>query len=234
MIVVLGNGILGSEISNQTGWLNISRQNEGFDICREETYEIIPECCTVIVNCIANTNTWSDDREGHWETNYVGVYKLIQYCNDHGIKLVHISTDYVYAGTIKSNNTKGASEEDVPVNAANWYSYTKLLGDGLVQLLSKDFLICRCSHKPIPFPYDVAYSNKYGSFDYVDTIAELVIGLIHKDAIGIYNVGTHPKTVYELAVQTKADVRPTPAPKNIPAYSIMDVSRLKKTLIGLT
>ena len=31
-ILVLGNGILGKEISKQTGWDNISREKDGFDI----------------------------------------------------------------------------------------------------------------------------------------------------------------------------------------------------------
>jgi dTDP-4-dehydrorhamnose reductase len=233
MIVVLGNGILGSELSRQTGWLNISRQFDGFDICREETYTLIPESCTALVNCIANTNTWSDERELHWNTNYAGVHKLIEFCNAKNIKLVHISTDYVYAGTRESQLLTGASEDHVPANASNWYSYTKLLGDGLVQLLSNNYLVCRCSHKEIPFPYEKAYTDKYGNFDYVDAIAELIVGLINVEATGIYNVGTHTKTVYELAKQTRPGVVPTPAPENIPTYSVMNVEKMKKTLIGL-
>lgn len=229
MIVVLGNGILGSEISRQTGWINISRQ-VGFDICLEETYEFIPKSCTVIVNCIANTNTWSDDRESHWETNYAGVHKLLQFCNNKDIKLVHISTDYVYAGTKEAQLINGASEDHVPVNAPNWYSYTKLLGDGLVQLLSKNYLLCRCSHKEIPFSYEKAYIDKYGSFDYVDIIAELIVGLITVEATGVYNVGTHPKSIFELAKKTKTDVIPIQAPKDIPVYSIMNVEKMKKSL----
>jgi dTDP-4-dehydrorhamnose reductase len=231
MIVVLGNGILGSELSKQTGWLNISRQTEGFDICREETYTLIPESCTVLVNCIANTDTWSDERESHWETNYAGVHKLIEFCNAKNIKLVHISTDYVYAGTKESELVIGASEEHIPVNAQNWYSYTKLLGDGLVQLLSKKYLICRCSHKKSPFPYAKAYTDKYGSFDYVDTIAIFIVSLIELEACGVYNVGTHPKSAYELAKQTRYDIQPAQLPNGVPAYSIMNIEKMKKTLI---
>jgi dTDP-4-dehydrorhamnose reductase len=108
-----------------------------------------------------------------------------------------------------------------------------LLGDGLVQLLSNNYLVCRCSHKEIPFPYEKAYTDKYGNFDYVDAIAELIVGLINVEATGIYNVGTHTKTVYELAKQTRPGVVPTPAPENIPTYSVMNVEKMKKTLIGL-
>lgn len=230
MIVILGNGILGSELSRQTNWANISRQIDGFDICKKETYNVIPKSCTVIINCIANTNTWSNKRDLHWETNYVGVHTLIQFCNEKNIKLVHISTDYVYVGNKESHLLSGTTEEHPPANAANWYSYTKLLGDGLVQLLSKNYLVCRCSHKEIPFPYENAYTNKYGNFDYVDTIAKLIIGLINVEAIGIYNVGTQPKTIYDLAKQTRFDVIPVKTPKGIPTYSIMNVEKMKNAL----
>jgi dTDP-4-dehydrorhamnose reductase len=56
--------------------------------------------------------------------------------------LVHISTDYLYSGSVSN-----ASESDVPVHCNNWYGYTKLLADGLVQLESNNYLICRCTHK---------------------------------------------------------------------------------------
>ena len=47
-IVVLGDGLLGSEIVKQTGWDYISRKKDGFDICTSDyqwfnlhTYDII-------------------------------------------------------------------------------------------------------------------------------------------------------------------------------------------------
>jgi dTDP-4-dehydrorhamnose reductase len=57
------------------------------------------------------------------------------------IKLVHLLT-YLYSGSVSN-----ASESDVPVHCNNWYGYTKLLADGLVQLESNNYLICRCTHK---------------------------------------------------------------------------------------
>jgi dTDP-4-dehydrorhamnose reductase len=80
-------------------------------------------------------------RDLHWDINYKFVHELILFCNKNDIKLVHISTDYLYSGSVSN-----ASESDVPVHCNNWYGYTKLLADGLVQL-EFNHLICRCTHK---------------------------------------------------------------------------------------
>ena len=135
-VIVLGNGLLGSEIVKQTNWNSLSRKNDGFDINDESTFSKLLGY-DIVVNCIANTDTYSTDRDSHWNTNYKAVYNLINFCNSNNIKLVHIGTDYLFANNINKN----ATEEDVPVHSENWYSYTKLLGDGIIQLLSNNYLI---------------------------------------------------------------------------------------------
>jgi dTDP-4-dehydrorhamnose reductase len=111
--------------------------------------------------------------------------------------MIQISTDYVYA-----NSVKNASEEDVPANCNNWYTYSKLLGDAYVQFMAKDYLLLRCLFKPRPYPYPKA-TIQTGNFDYVDTISKLIISLIENNASGVYNVGTERKTMQELALQTR-------------------------------
>jgi dTDP-4-dehydrorhamnose reductase len=59
-------------------------------------------------------------RDLHWDINYKFVHELILFCNKNDIKLVHISTDYLYSGSVSN-----ASESDVPVHCNNWYGYTK-------------------------------------------------------------------------------------------------------------
>ena len=223
-VLVLGDGLLGSEIVKQTGWSCLSRKKNGLDIDKIEEFlsEHSPE---IIINCIANTNTYSDDREGHWNVNYAFVSKLITYCNNNLIKLVHISTDYVYTGSVNE-----ASEKDVPVHCNNWYSYTKLLSDGLVQLQSDDFLLIRCSHKPNPFPYENAWIDQIGNFDYVDKISSLIIKLVNCKASGLYNLGTEIKTIYDMALLTNSQVNKTFSPNIVPKNQSMDLSKLNNTL----
>jgi len=213
-IVVLGNGLLGKEL---TKWLkcdNLSRQTNGLDITKPETWtQLLLDChhevawnakYTTIVNCIANTNTYSKDKQNHWDINYKGVADLVDFCNSWGIKLVQIVTDYIYAG---SDNK--ATEDDVPVHDPSWYTYTKLLADGYVQLKSNNYLLLRGTHKPKPFPHEYAWADQFGNFDYVDVMADIITRLVNKDATGVYNVGTSLKNMYQLAKQTRPDVKYT-------------------------
>jgi dTDP-4-dehydrorhamnose reductase len=232
--LVLGDGLLGKEIVKQTGWDFISRKKDGFDINKDfdlDDYIIDNYDSTIfwrkydtIINCIANTNTYSTDKDSHWNANYVFVDKLIKYCNNLGIKLVHISTDYVY-----TNSNNNASENDVPVHCNNWYGYTKLLGDALVQLQSNDYLVCRCTHKPTPFPYDSAWIDQVGNFDYVDKISSLIIDCVNNNLSGVYNVGTETKTIYELAKETK-NVNKIFSPINVPKNTSMNLSKMNLSL----
>jgi dTDP-4-dehydrorhamnose reductase len=221
-VLVLGDGLLGSEIIKQTNWDYISRKKDGFDITKDEFnfygYD-------VIVNCIAFTNTYSNDKESNWNINYKAVADLVGYCNNYNIKLVHISTDYVY-----TNSVSNASEEDIPIHGNNWYSYTKLLADAFIELKSHDYLILRESHKPNPFPYDNAWINLIGNFDYVNKIADIIINLIKLEQNGIINVGTDLKTIYDLALETNKNVKPTLKPKKAPEDVSLNLTKLKNIL----
>ena len=199
--LILGNGLLGKELVKQTGWNYISRKEHNIDFTKPETYNYLIETFDVVVNCIAYTDTYDEDRQKHWDINYKGVIDLVDICNEYNKKLIHISTDYIY-----TNSKEEASEEDVPVHCDNWYGYTKLLGDSYVQAKSDNYLLVRCGHKKEPFIYDKAWLNQVGNFDYVSVISDLIIKLIDKDSNGVYNVGTEKKTMYDLAKQTKSDV----------------------------
>ncbi len=233
-IVVLGDGILGSEITKTTKWDYISRSKNKFDITNENDFEYFllykgaPRWDT-IVNCIANTDTYSSSKELHWEVNYKAVYNLVTFCNKWKIKLVHISSDFVYSNSDKEKR----SELDVPVHFCNWYSYTKLLADSVIELLSNDYLICRCTHQVNPFRYEKAFIDRIGNFDYVNKISELIIKLINNNSSGIFNVGTDLKTMYDLAKQTSYNVIPILSKENYPKNTSMNLDKLKKELENL-
>lgn len=203
--LILGKGLLGSTLHDLTGWDVICRKDNGIDFNQSITYfQYLADCdYDIIINCIGYTKTWDSNKEPHWSTNYTSVSNLIGMCNRYNQKLVHISTDYIYW-----NSRMYASEVDVPVHFENWYTYTKVLADALVEGFSHNFLTIRTSYKPRPFPWHEAWRDLHGNFDYVDVIAKLIIQLIERDARGIYNVGTKYKNMYELAQETRPDVKP--------------------------
>lgn len=225
-IVVLGDGLLGKELVNQTNWDSISRKKDGFEITDTFTFNLLLETFdgiaqkskyTTIINCIANTNTYLNDKKSHWDVNYKGVANLTEFCNNWGIKLVHISTEFVYA-----NNSFPPTEEDLPQPQNSWYAYTKLLADEYIQLRSKNYLICRELHKPSPFPYKEVW-NVATSGDTVDKISKIIIKLINKDVKGLYNVGTGDKLLKDIAPSSKEIL----APSYVPLDTRMNLNKLK-------
>jgi dTDP-4-dehydrorhamnose reductase len=233
-IVVLGDGLLGSEIVKQTGWDYISRKKDNFDINDSISYSLFFiqnydgvafwKKYDVIINCIANTDTYSSDKEEMYNTNYKSVTLLSDFCKKEQIKLVHISTDYVYAGSISN-----ATEKDLPIPSSNWYSYYKLLADEYISLTNHDHLICRCLFKEKPFRFEYAWTDQIGNFDYVDVISSLIIRLVKSEAIGIFNVGTELKTIFQLAKQTKG-VKESLKPERVPGNVSTNTSKLYKFL----
>jgi dTDP-4-dehydrorhamnose reductase len=229
-IVILGDGLLGKEIHKQVfcQWDVLSRKKDGIDFRNIDTYKDKLEHYDVIINCIANTNTYSEVKEEHWDTNVLGTSELVDYCVKNNKKLVHISTDFVYA-----NSVKNASEEDVPVHCKNWYGYTKLVSDAYVQLKMKNYLLIRCSFTKNPFPYKKALVNRIGNFDTVDTISEIIVRLIIKNKVGLFNVGTNLKSMYDLAkLNSDEYIEPinTMTDENMPTDVSMNIEKLNNEI----
>ena len=217
--LILGDGLLGSEIAKQTGWNYISRRKDGISIDKISMFCQGEE--DVIINCIGHTDTYSDNKKLHMDINFKFVVNLVNACNMIKKKLVHISTDYVY-----SNSVQYAKETDVPVHNPTWYGYSKVLADGYIENFSDNYLICRMTHKPTPFPYDRAWKNQIGNFDYVDKQVERLIELIKKDATGIVNVGREAVSMFELAKETNKNVKENECDYPVPEIVTMNIDKM--------
>jgi dTDP-4-dehydrorhamnose reductase len=228
-VLVLGKGKLGGEIVKQTGWDYLCRAEHEITIDNFDEWKNKMDEYDVVVNCIANTDTYSDNKEKHWKANYELVTFLSEYCDDNNKKLVHISTDYLY-----QNSVDEAKEEDEPLFDHTWYMFTKLLADEYLKEHAKNYLICRLSHKPYPFPYDSAWDDVVTNADYTPVISGLVIELIKNGANGLYNVGTEKKTIYELAQMTNKNVKKIVSPPYVPKNISMNVSKMDNFLKQIT
>ena len=229
--LVLGYGRLGKEIVSQTGWDYIDRKKDKFDFCNLNTYGQFLYDYDTIINCIAHTGTYLLDKDNIINTNFKAVCKLTDFCNTYNKRLVQLSSDYIYGHSVSN-----ASEEDIPVHARTWYSYSKLISDAYVQSFAKKYLLIRTSFKSRPYPYERAPVKQIGNFDYIDVIASLVIKLIINNASGIYNVGTYLKNQYELAIQTKPDAIKFEGiiDENMPLDTSMNLEKMNEFINSIT
>ncbi|MDG1950778.1 MAG: sugar nucleotide-binding protein, partial [bacterium] len=121
---------------------------------------------------------------------------LADLCQEQGKRLVHISTDYVYAGS-----EPVAKEDSVEVPHGSWYASTKLMADNYIQLKVKDYLIIRTAHKQSPFPFKKGYINVIGSFQSVYmAITQMHFLICTTEAKGVFNIGPkEPLSIYDYA-----------------------------------
>jgi dTDP-4-dehydrorhamnose reductase len=94
----------------------------------------------LVINCAAYTNVdgCEANEDAAFKANSLGPRNLAIACEEIGAKLVHISTDYVFAG----NGDRPYREYDL-ANPMNVYGKTKLLGEKYVQQQCRKYFIVR-------------------------------------------------------------------------------------------
>lgn len=194
-IVVTGaTGLLSAELKKIDDNIQLL-DSIHFDITKKNTILKIKEMNPdIIIHAAAVTNSINVKQNPvpAIQTNIIGTAYISEYCIKNNIRLVYISTDYVYPGT------KGNYIETDSLYPDNEYAWTKLGGECSVKLVPKH-LIIRTSFGSTKYPYEYAWDNLITSKDYVDVIAPMIYKSSISSEIGILNIGTEPKSVYEYA-----------------------------------
>lgn len=124
-----------------------------------------------------------------YQTNVLGTLRLLEATK--GIPFVYISTEYIYEPTC-------------------FYTRTKIEAEKMVYAFHPH-LIIRTLFKPWPFPHPKAFIDQWTKGDYVDVIAPMIVGEILRwegKMSQVVDVGTEKKTMFELAKQSRPDVKP--------------------------
>ena len=147
-VLILGiNGQLGTALSDYVSryYSVINRESEDFidiDITdRSLLKEIISTTSPdYLINCAAVTNVdlCERDKELAYEVNVNGVKNII-FATSNNVKIIHISTDYVFDG-----NKELYSETDPP-NPLSYYGKTKLESENILRGSNRNHLIIRTS-----------------------------------------------------------------------------------------
>ncbi len=121
-----------------------------FDITnRNQVINTVKECePDFIINCAAYTKVdeAENEREKALQINATAVKNIANICAEKEIKLIHYSTDYVFAG--KKSDQKRFPEgypEDHAADPVNWYGKTKWEGEQAIRESGCEHLILRLS-----------------------------------------------------------------------------------------
>lgn len=208
------------------------------------------------INCAAYTNV--DGAQTNFDLadkiNRKGAKHLADACKANGVVLIHISTDFVFDGS----KSLPYSEEDA-TNGLSVYGKTKLFGEKEIRDTWSDHFILRTSWLYSEYGNNFMKSMlKYGSernelsivYDQIGTptyakdLAETVLILIDKNikSFGTYHYSNEgvaswydfAKAIFEInnipvkVIPIRSSEYPLPAKR--PAYSVLDKSKIKKTV----
>jgi dTDP-4-dehydrorhamnose reductase len=208
-----GSGLMGSEFRKILPDINYPSSKE-FDVTNYDQMKkyVTSNGCELIIHAAAFTSPPLIDKNPlkAIETNIIGTSNVVKLCIEFDIRLIYISTDYVFKGD------KGDYKETDPVCPVNKYAWSKLGGECAVRMYDKA-LIVRTSFGPNIFPYEKAFIDQWTSRESVAVIANMINKLIDKGITGIIHVGGERKTVFEYA----KSLNPT---REIGKLSIKDVS----------
>ncbi|WP_338407588.1 dTDP-4-dehydrorhamnose reductase [uncultured Flavobacterium sp.] len=259
ILVTGANGQLGSEIkelaANYPNFDFIFTDIEDFPL--DKATEIISNFKVIqpdiVINCAAYTAV--DKAENDPETadaiNHLAIATLASLCHDSGIKLVHVSTDYVFDGS----SPVAYKEEDVP-NPKSVYGVTKLAGETACLTNCPESIIIRTAWVYSEFGNNFVktmlrlmsereslnvVNDQVGSPTYAADLAEVILtildsgkwepGIYHYSNAGEISWFDFASDIKEMA-QKSCEIKGIPAssyptPAERPAYSLLNKSKIK-------
>ncbi|OHB60998.1 MAG: hypothetical protein A2167_01130 [Planctomycetes bacterium RBG_13_46_10] len=208
-----GSGLLGSEFKKIRPDIDYPSSKE-FDVTDYNQMKkyVQSHGCDLLIHAAAFTSPPMIDKDPlrAVEVNIAGTSNVVKLCMEFGIRLIYISTDYVFKGD------KGNYAEDDPVFPVNKYAWSKMGGECAVRMYDKS-LIIRTTFGPNIFPYQKAFVDQWTSRESVSVIAKKIIKVIDKNITGVIHIGGKRKTVFEYAISLDQT-------KKIGELSIKDVS----------
>ena len=229
-----GNGLLGSKIiaaaKEAYGLISIDLQKHSLSRAHDLEYirgdvtdkefilhQVKRSCPDVVIHAAAFTDVDGCEREKEkaWDVNVEGTRNVALACKTLGIKMIHLSTDYVFDGK------SGPYDEDDEPNPVGHYGKTKLESEKVVRDLLDDFVIARTmvlyGYAPGRQSNFVIWlveqlragervrivDDQFGTPTLADDLARALIVLFEKDGRRLYNTaGSEYLSRYDFAIRT--------------------------------
>ena len=153
--------------------------------------------------------------------NIIGTCNVVKEAAKKGIKIIYLSTNYVYPGN------KGNYKETDPVKPWNNYGWSKLGGESAVQMY-KNSLILRVCMTEKPFVHKKAYANVKSNFIFQEDAAKLIFKVINKK--GLINIGGSSKTIFDFAKYNKKNIKKKYSKGEFPKKMDMNLNKLRKLI----
>lgn len=233
---------------------------EQMDICSVESLSEGLKGADIVVNCAAYTNVEAaeDNAEEAMSVNRDGVRNIATICAERDIKLIHISTDFVFGGDVERTTPYLESDTPAPINI---YGRTKAEGE-CEAMKAPEAIILRTSWLYAPWGKNFlntilararegaelrVVNDQRGTPTSALGLAEAIVAIIESGAwrrmSGIYHYSDLGEcTWYDFAreillkANIKANITPCkssdwPSKAQRPHYSVLDKSRIASSNI---
>lgn len=213
-----------------------------------------------VVNCAAYTAVDKAEQEPALcaKINTDAVKNIAEVAADYGVKVIHVSTDYVFDGTAHA-----PYKESDKVNPISTYGTTKRKGEMVLLSMSPDAVIIRTAWLYSPYgnnfvktmmrlgserPELGVVCDQIGTPTYALDLAEAIYtiltarqwvpGIYHFSDEGVCSWYDFTKAIHRIAGIKSCNVKPIatddyPTLAARPPYSVLDKTRIKKTY-GIT
>ncbi len=262
ILVTGSNGQLGSElreISENYKYNFYFTDKEKLDITDENDIELFVKSnnIDIIINCAAYTavDKAEEDETNANMINHLAVKYLSQIAKDNNIKLIHISTDYVFDG----RNYKPYSEDD-RVDPNGVYGKTKLDGeDAMREINPLNSIIIRTSWVYSSYGANFVKTmlrlgkdrdeigvifDQVGTPTYAGDLAKTILEILPKidnNKVELYNYSNEgvlswydfAKEIMKMSKQeckvNPIETKAYPTPASRPHFSLLNKSKIKET-----
>lgn len=263
VLVTGANGQLGSEIKALTSRMNLPfrfffTDTDSLDITDINQIDafVVANQIQYLINCAAYTavDKAESDKEKATLINSTAVSHIAHVAVKYGVKVIHISTDFVFDGTSTVPYKETATAKPLSV-----YGTTKLAGEEALQTAGGEWIILRTS-----WLYSIYGNNfvktmirlmnererltivddQWGCPTYAADLAEMVIHILQYTEeqewkTGLYHFSNNGETTWfcfaeaikKFAGITSCELKPIqsheyPSAARRPAYSVMDLSKI--------
>ena len=210
--------------------LDITNKQDIKNFFKENNIDIV-----IHTAAITKVRECENNKSLAWNVNVEGTKNNINeiISSELNIYFVYISTASIFDG-----HSSMYTENSIPY-PENFYALTKLLGEFEVQKLSNS-LIIRTNFVPkAPWPYEKAFTDRFGTYLFAEQVAYGINDLIKEKIFGtIHVVGDKKISIFELAKLTTPDIEPMTIDDYVgPKLTIdmsLDTEKWKKYKINLS
>ena len=153
------------------------------------------------------------------DLNIIGTANLVKVCSKYRIKIIFLSTSYLYPGV------KGNYKEEDPLLPWNNYGWSKLGAESAVQMYKNSLIIRACMTEK-PFLHKYAFNNVKCNFIFHDEFIKIFLKVLRFK--GVLNIGGKSQTIYSFAKKYNKDVKKKKSKGELPLNINMSLKKVNK------